>query len=155
MRIEGLQGPEPPRPAPELPVQDLEVYERHGGHTLRRHVDTPPGDELRRIVNEGISAAGRFLDRATAQRCVETAIRHRSDEIRNWLRSPHNGAPFTFVEDMRRVVGHTLTWHEVAHGSVVPRPVTAVRLVLRRRPELPGGYTVVTAFPTRARRRAG
>ena len=55
---------------------------------------------------------------------------------------------------MREVIGRSLTWDNVTHGLVMPRPVTAVRVVLRKRSELPGGYTVVTAYPTQRPRRS-
>ncbi|MFN2581400.1 MAG: RNase A-like domain-containing protein [Candidatus Dormibacteria bacterium] len=149
-----LDGVGPPAPRPErLPVQDLGVYERHGGHTLRRHVDTRPGDELRRILSEGVAAAGRFLNRPVAQRCVETIINRRSGDVTAWRDGPESNVPFTCVEDMGQVIGRCLTWDDVSHGLVHPKPVTAVRLVLRRRSELRGGFTVVTAYPTRAPRR--
>ena len=149
-----LGGLEPPGPKPDrLPVQDLGVYERHGGHTLRRHVDTRPGDELRRILREGVAAAGRFVNRATAQRCVDAAVGAHTDQISEWLTGPEASVPYTCVHDMGEVIGRCLTWDDVAHGFVHPKPVTAVRLVLRRRAELPGGFTVVTAYPTRASRR--
>src|SRR5437588_13127499 len=61
MHLDGIDGPRP-RPG-ELRIEDLGVYEAHGGHTLRRHVYTPPGDEVRRIDIEGVAAAGRFLNR--------------------------------------------------------------------------------------------
>jgi len=149
-----LEGIEPPAPRPDgLPVADLGVYERHGGHTLRRHVDTKPGDELRRILRDGVAGSGRFLNRATAQRCVEFAINSHAAVVRAWLAGPESGVPFVFLQDMREVVGRSLTWDDVSRGVVVPRPVTAVRLVLRQRSELPGGFTVVTAYPTRRPRR--
>lgn len=150
-----LGGLEPPAPQPgDIPVQDLGVYERHGGHTLRRHVETRPGDEFKRILREGVAAAGRFANRATAQQCVERALRNRGDDIREWLAGPEADVPYTFVQDMRRVIGRSLTWDDISRGMTVAKPVTAVRLVLRRRTELPGGFTLVTAYPTRAPRRA-
>ncbi|MBV8195896.1 MAG: hypothetical protein JOY80_10255 [Candidatus Dormibacteraeota bacterium] len=149
-----LEGIDPPAPRPDrLPVQDLGVYERHGGHTLRKHVDTRPGDELRRILREGIAAAGRFLNRGVAQRCVERVIGDHTSEIRNWLAGPEAEVPFTCAQQMGQMIGRYLTWDDVAHGMVHPKPASAVRVVLRRRPELPGGFTVVTAYPTRAPRR--
>ncbi len=151
MQLDGLEQPGPR--LERLPVQDLSVYERHGGHTLRRHVDTKPGDDLRRILREGVAAAGHFLDRGTAQRCVEAAIGMHSDDVRAWLRGPEAGVPFTFTQNMGEVIGRCLTWDDVAHGLLQPKPVTAVRLVLRQRRELPGGFTIVTAYPTRAPRR--
>jgi hypothetical protein len=145
-----LDGVESPRPRPgALRVDDLGVYEMHGGHTLARHVYTRAGDEVRRIETEGVAAAGRFLNRATAQRCVYEAVNRRAGEIRAWLLGRHRHAPFTFVEDMGRVVGHSLTYADVERGSRVPEQVTGVRLVLRRNRQLRGGFTVVTAYPTR------
>ena len=61
--------------------------------------------------------------------------------------------PLTIVENMGEVIGRSLTWDDVSHGLVTPKPVTGMRMVLRQRSELPGGFTVVTAYPTRARRR--
>ncbi len=148
--LDGIDRPAPgPRPR-RIPVEDLSVYEGHGGHTLRRHVDTRPGDEMRRILREGVSAAGRFLSHATAQRCVDVSITRRGNEIAAWLAGRDKGAPFTFVEDMGEVIGHMLTYADVSRGMVVPKQVTAVRLVLRRCAELPGGFTVLTAYPTRS-----
>ena len=152
MQIDGLDRPIPARPQP-LPVQDLAFYEAHGGHTLHRHVNTKPGDELRRIRNDGVAAAGTFLSAGTAQRCVSVAINRRREQVLEWLQGRERGAPFTFVVDMGQVVGRTLTWEDVRRGETTPRQVTAVRVVLRRRPELPGGFTVVTAYPTRVSRR--
>jgi hypothetical protein len=48
---------------------------------LEKHVYTKPGDEVVRIQREGVAAAGRFLNRATAQRCVDVAITRRAGEI--------------------------------------------------------------------------
>lgn len=149
-----LGGLERPAPQPErMPVEDLGVYEKHGGHTLRRHVDTKPGDEFRRILREGVAAAGRFSNRATAQQCVAQAVGTHSDAIRAWLSSPDADVPYTCVQDMGRVIGRCLTWDDISRGVTIARPVTAVRLVLRRRPDLAGGFTVVTAYPQRPPRR--
>jgi hypothetical protein len=152
MHIDGL---EPPAPDPErLPVEDLELYEQHGGHTLRRHVDTRPGDEFKRILREGIAADGRFVSRSVAQECVRIAVWSHSDDIRAWLGGPEPDVPFTCVQDMGHPIGRCLTWDDISRGRTVARPVTAVRIVLRRNEELPGGYTVVTAYPQRAPRSA-
>lgn len=150
MQIGGLEAP---APEPErLQVEDLSVYEQHGGHTLRRHVDTRPGDEFKRILREGIAADGRFTDRATAQRCVEYALRSHTAEILAWLAGPEAEVPYSCIQDMGRVIGRCLTWDDVSRGVTLAKPVTSVRLVLRRTEELPGGFTVVTAYPARTRR---
>lgn len=152
VRLEGVDEPYLQRPQP-LPVQDLSVYEALGGHTLRRHVFTKPGDELRRIREEGVAAAGRFLSQAAAQRSVAQAISMRRTDVLAWLRGRDRHAPFTFLADMGRIVGHTLTWEDVRNGVRTPRATTAVRVVLRRSAQLPGGFLVLTAYPTRVRRR--
>lgn len=150
MQIGGLEAPVP---EPErLTVENLSVYEQHGGHTLRRHVDTRPGGEFKRILREGIAADGRFTDRATAQRCVEYAVRSHTDEIRAWLAGSEAEVPYSCIQDMGRIIGRCLTWDDVSRGVTLAKPVTSVRLVLRRTEELPGGYTVVTAYPARTRR---
>src|SRR5437870_9128096 len=154
MRLEGVNAPAPS--LGQLRLEDLAVYEMHGGHTLERHVYTRPGDEVRRIETEGVAAAGRFLNRAIAQQCVYVAVNRRAAEIRRWLSGRHRNAPLSFVEDLGRVIGQTLTYAEVARGIRVPQQVTGVRVVLRRSGALRGGFTVVTAYPTRPlRHRSG
>ena len=150
MQIGGLEAPVP---EPErLSVEDLGVYEQHGGHTLRRHVDIRPGDEFKRILREGIAADGRFTDRATAQRCVEYAVRSHDSEIRAWLSGPEAEVPYSCAQDMGRVIGRCLTWDDVSRGITLARQATSMRLVLRRNEDLAGGFTVVTAYPARTRR---
>lgn len=150
-----IGGPEAPVPDPDrLPVEDLSVYEQHGGHTIRRHVDVRPGDEFKRILRQGIAADGRFTNRTVAQECVQRAVWSHNGDIREWLTGPEVDMPYTCVLDMGRVIGRCLTWDDISKGVTVARPVTAVRLVLRRDGDLSGGYTVLTAYPTRALRSA-
>jgi hypothetical protein len=152
VQIDGIAGPAPERPGLRLPVLPLEVYERHGGHTLRHHVGTTPADDVRRIESGNATGAGSFLDRDTAQHCVEMAIGHHAGEVRAWLQRRARFMPHTISDDMHQVIGHSLTWADLQRGERTPQPVTGVFLVLRRCPELPGGYTVRTAYPTRARK---
>jgi Bacterial CdiA-CT RNAse A domain len=149
MQLDGLEGPR--QEGPQLPVEDLAVYEAHGGHTLRRHVGLNAGDNVRRIA-EGAAAAGCFLDQTTAQRAVETSIHRHRDDIAAWLWGPSRKLPYSFVEDLKSVVGNVLTRDDVATGVTDPTPVTAVRVVLRPSDELAAGFTLVTAYPTRSRR---
>ena len=69
---------------------------RDGAATRFAATSTPrPGDEMRRILREGVAAAGRFVSRATAQRCVDIAVTRRSADIAAWLGGRDKGAPFT------------------------------------------------------------
>jgi hypothetical protein len=149
MHLDALDGPRPE--GPQIPVEDLAVYEAHGGHTLRRHVGLKPDENVRRI-RDGAAAAGCFLDQATAQRAVEESVRRRQDDITTWLWGPNRQLPYSFVEDLKGVVGTTLTRDEVANGITEPTRVTAVRVVLRPSDELAAGFALVTAYPTRPRR---
>ena len=81
-----------------------------------------------------------------------TTLTHHHEEVLAWLGGREARVPLALVENMGEVVGQSLTWDDVSRGAIAPRPVTAVRVVLRRRTELPGGFTVVTAYPTRATR---
>ncbi len=145
-RVERLRGP-------RLAVEDLAVYENHGGHTLRRHVGLTDADAMRRI-KEGAPAAGCFLDRATAQRAVDAGIQQHRDRIAAWLWGGHGGTRYAFVEELGHVVGTMLTRQDVARGATQPAPATAVRCVLRASDTLPSGFTLVTAYPTRTRHSA-
>src|SRR5207237_451404 len=129
-----LEGIERPAPRPGgLPVADLGVYERHGGHTLRRHVDTKPGDELRRILREGVAAAGRFLNRATAQRCVDEAITAHSPDVRTWLAGPDSGVPCVCRQDWHEDYATT---RDAASAFVRDAPRDGVRAAVRELDQL-------------------
>ena len=149
MQLDGLDGPRPE--GPQLPVEDLAVYEAHGGHTLRRHVGLGRDDNVRRIA-EGAAATGCFVDQPTAQRAVEASIHRHRDDIAAWLWGAARQLPYSFVEDLKTVVGTMLTRDEVSAGITQPSPVTAVRVVLRPSDKLAAGFTLVTAYPTRVRR---
>ena len=148
MQLDGLATPEGPRRGPRLAVEDLSVYEMRGGHTLRRHVDIPPDEALRR-VRAGEQAAGSFTDRRTAQEAVDDAIQAHRHGIAAWLWGPNASIRYAFVENLRRVVGSTLSRRDVALGVETPSQATAVRVVLQPSDELPSGFSVLTAYPTR------
>jgi hypothetical protein len=149
MQLDALDPPHPD--GPRLPVEDLAVYEAHGGHTLRKHVGMSAADNLHRI-RTGHGAAGCFASQQTAQRAVEESVHRHRDDIMAWLWGPNRRLPFSFVEDLGRVIGTTLTREDVVNGITDPTPVTALRLVLRPSDELAAGFTLVTAYPTHSHR---
>jgi Bacterial CdiA-CT RNAse A domain len=149
MQLDALDGPRPD--GPRMPVEELAVYEAHGGHTLRKHVGLSLDDNLHRI-RTGHGASGCFADLATAQSSVEEAIHRHRDGILEWRWGPNRALPYSFVEDLRRVIGTSLRRDDVVNGLTQPSPVTAIRLVLRPSDELAAGFTLVTAYPTRPRR---
>lgn len=132
-------------------VESLRVYEGRG-HTLALHVNHAPGADVTRLKREPhIAASGSFHDEATAQACVDAAIRANDDQIRHWLRSKGSG-PFVADFDMGQTVGSVLrrtAYNEaLARGETpTPLPATGVRIVLRRSPDFASGFFVRTAYP--------
>jgi hypothetical protein len=64
---------------------DLSLDERHGGHTLERHVGRTDAELRERMQHEpNISAASSYADRATAERTVAAAIAQNSENISRW-----------------------------------------------------------------------
>jgi len=150
MQLEGPAAPAVHRRGPRMEVEDLSVYELHGGHTLKRHVGLSQDQALRRI-RDGETAAGSFSDRMTAQRAVDDAIQAHGGEIAAWLWSPASRSRLAFVAYLGRVVGTSLTRRDVARGVETPSHAMSVRLVLQANDQLAAGFTVVTAYPTRER----
>ncbi|MGH9643919.1 MAG: RNase A-like domain-containing protein [Terriglobales bacterium] len=66
-------------------AHDLSFDERHGGHTLERHVGRTDAELRERLQKEpNISAASTYTDRATAERTIAAAIAQNSEKIARW-----------------------------------------------------------------------
>jgi hypothetical protein len=72
-------------------AHDLSLDERHGGHTLERHVGRTDTELRERLQHEpNISAASTYTDRAIAERTIAAAIAQSSEKIAHWVeRGPH------------------------------------------------------------------
>jgi hypothetical protein len=61
------------------------VDERHGGHTLERHVGRTDAELRERLQHEpNISAASTYTDRTTAERTIAAAIAQNSEKMSRW-----------------------------------------------------------------------
>jgi hypothetical protein len=130
-----------------LAVELLEVYERRGdGHTISRHCGASARVEADRLARHPwLPATGSFPDVATAQRCVEWCVAANRREVESWRRGGARPRLAIGV-DMHQVVGDELRRSGWSAGEP-PRPVTAVRVVLKRDAGYSSGFAVLTAYP--------
>ncbi len=137
--------PEPPSPYSRIvPGGGLQGHENvGGGHTLLKHVNVTDADLGARLgVQTFIPAAGRFLNRATAESSISVALDANYLQIQNWLA---NGAPLqdaAFFYTFRSPIG--VSWVRGAAGVV---PASKIRVVLRPDSSFPGGFRIYTSYP--------
>jgi hypothetical protein len=137
---------QPPTPhadagQPLASAHNLEVDERHGGHTLARHVGRTDDELRQRLQREpNISAASTYTDRPTAERVVAGALNENVGKIQHWIergpRRPNLALDYT---DPKDPIGRTM--YRRAMGSV---PCDHAIVVLRADAE---GYYVLTSYP--------
>lgn len=126
------------------PRRDLSVDERHGGHTLTRHVGRTD-DQLRQRLRDqpNISAASTYPDRETAELVVARAIEASADRIRSWTgRQGSRPNLAVRVDDPRGPpVGRVLE-----RGARTPQPAHGAVVVLRW-DERQRAFYVLTSYP--------
>lgn len=125
------------------PRRDLEIDERHHGHTLAKHVGKTDAELLQRLKNESdISSASTWNDRDTAERCVGEALAENAQKIQAWVK---RGG------DEKLALDHTCSSPEaigrsMRHGKSVSEPCHKARIVLAI-DRKSGDYFVLTAYP--------
>lgn len=130
-------------------VEPLDVYEVRGdGHTIVRHCEVTPQEELERLAEHPwLAATGSFPEVRTAQRCVEACVAANRAEVERWRRGV---VPRLAIRvDMHEVIGNELQRSRWEAGQP-PAPVTGVRAVLARNPAYRSGFAVLTAYPVAA-----
>lgn len=154
MELDGGVGPParvgrgPSRRLSDFPtVERLEVYERHhDGHTISRHCDRRPGDDVARLQGSpSIPATGSFTSVAEAQRAVEDCVAANRADVVGWLGGAERR--LAIEHDCGRVVGTVLRRSQWLAGDSAPAPATTCRVVLRRSPSYQSGFSVLTAYP--------
>jgi len=136
------------RPAEELPASvlvpggGLAAHEALGGHTLERHVGQSDAELLARLTREPtIPASSGFTSREMAEKFISATLEAKKLEISNWVRSPSNQ-----YLPLNLQVGE-VTGRSIARGSSAAVNVESVRVVLKKNPNSPGGYIILTAMP--------
>jgi hypothetical protein len=125
---------------PAFTSPDLRSIEGCDGHTLRRHVaqsDEAMRDRALRTHHDVSS----FDDAATAQSTVDEAFAENQSRIGRWLEAGRGNLA------LHVHFGHTIgRIFRFDHQQC--EPAANADVILERRPTMPQGYTVITAFPS-------
>lgn len=127
--------------APVCDSVDLRSIEGRDGHTLRRHVGRTDG-ELRDRALRTHHDISSFDDALTAQHTVDEAFAENQQRIESWLAAHRRGNLALHVH-FQSAVGRIFRYDEQRIA-----PATDADVILEPRPQLPRGFTVITAFPT-------
>ncbi|WP_228941117.1 RNase A-like domain-containing protein [Nocardioides sp. Leaf374] len=118
----------------------LRTHEVRGSHTIERHVGRSTDWLQGRLDREPTrSMVGSFDDLPTAEAILHRVLSKHSASIDDWLRG--SDATWTYRGVMDDVSGTVLH-----RGGLLER-VRGLRIVLRRDPEMPQGFRILTAFP--------
>ena len=120
---------------------DLHAIEGENGHTLRRHVGLPD-EMLRDRATRTHHDVSCFDDARTAQQTVDAAFAENQEKIHVWTaqkRRENLDLHVHFDHSIGRVYRYDAAAFERSADADV---------ILERRPALPGGYTVITAYPS-------
>jgi Bacterial CdiA-CT RNAse A domain len=133
---------DPEKGTPLVNDGGLSAHEKlDGGHTIEKHVGQTNQQLIDRVKAENRNAST-FPDRATAERSCAEAVDAKQDEIEEFLKSNKNQRKLEFNCSFE-------TGTLVPKDTLTPERVKGVRIILRRTPQLPGGYRVHTAYPIR------
>jgi hypothetical protein len=120
---------------------DLRAIEGENGHTLRRHVGLPD-EALRDRATRTHHDVSCFDDARTAQQTVDAAFAENQEKIRLWTAEKRRENLDLHVH-FDHSVGRVYRYDSAAFERSAEADV-----ILERRPALPGGYTVITAYPS-------
>ncbi len=125
----------------ELARRSLDWHERHGGHTMARHVGRSD-DQLRARLKKSpkIRAASTFPNQATAEGVIREALRANRVRVRRWLGQDGEGSRLVLRWDAGRVIGRG--WFRGERRARELRRATIVLSMKRK-----GEPIVLTAYP--------
>lgn len=119
----------------------LRAHEVPPSHTLAKHVGKSVDDLVEQCIRENKRFASSFASQADAERLIARVLDSKADEIARWL---ERGADKALPLNSRPGVPTGIT--VAADGRVIER--TALRVVLIPSKSAPGGWQILTAFPT-------
>jgi hypothetical protein len=139
------KGPQPPQPRPA----DVGGDEGYGGHGEEKHVGRSDQQLSDRLSNEpGTDTASTYENYGDAQKYSQQTIDSNKQSISNWLKNAKPGSKKDFtLDDTGSVTGRSLSrqaWQN-GTGSV---PTNGATVVLKADPSAPGGYYILTTFPS-------
>jgi hypothetical protein len=122
----------------------LDVMEKAGGHTLKRHVNKKHSDLIARAMEDTYDTITTFSNKRTAINAVKENLKHNAEKITSWLATnpPHNSKKsFDFL--------HT---YQIGQGVIKGKknalhPLTESRIVLIPCSTNEFGFEIITSFP--------
>lgn len=120
---------------------DLRAIEGENGHTLRRHVGLAD-EALRDRAVRTHHDVSCFDDARTAQQTVDAAFQENQGKIARWM-GANRGGNLDLHVHFDHEVGRVYRYDTDAFQRSADADV-----ILEHRPSLPGGYTVITAYPS-------
>jgi hypothetical protein len=129
-------------PAVTVPGGSLAAHEAAGGHLIARHVGQTAAQLATRLAAEPhITAASSFTNLAVAESAVARTLQMNAGVIQSWLSGTSN--QLVLAGKITGGVGIHLT-----RGASAPVNVSGVQLILRRAPDMAGGFRIQTGYPT-------
>lgn len=134
--------------APPLPAGNLLDYEgpsKKQGHMIKKHVNVTDSDIIARANSQRppVNGVSRFDDLYSADRLVKNTLVQKDQEFQAFMASEETRKEFDGV-----FPGISTGWHVDPHSSQLTR-VHGVKVVLLKDSNWPGGFRVLTAFPTK------
>ena len=139
------KGPQPPQPREADPGGD----EGYGGHGNEKHVGRSDNQLGDRLANEpNTKTASTFENYGDAQKFSQQTIDANKQSISNWLKNAKPGSKQEFtLEDAGSTTGRTLSRQDWQNGTG-SKPTQGCTVVLKADPSAPGGYFILTTFPS-------
>lgn len=120
---------------------------KNGAHTIERHVKKATRDMRNRLRDDPkIQADSRFIDEASAQRFTDESLLRHQRLITEWLKKKSQKLELPPVK-FNESTGLTLSRSDFLHGNP-PKWVDRVQVILKRDPMTPGGFRILTSYPT-------
>ena len=125
-----------------VPGGGLTAHERAGGHLIAKHIGLTDAQLAARLAAEPrISGSSSFGSRTLAESGVSAALDAEQSAISSWLSGTRN----------RMAVNHntgSMLGRSLSRGATSAVDSQSVRVVLQRAPSFPGGFRIITGFPT-------
>jgi|GEM_PF-1236035 len=122
----------------------LDIMEKAGGHTLKKHVAQTNSDLTKRIAKSPlVSDASSFINKQIATKAVRKNLKQNAEIIYLWLNNP----------------SETQIILECSHSHITGKGffnckkspfynLTGSKIILKKDPTLELGFKIITAFPT-------
>src|SRR5205823_4128241 len=119
------------------------------GHGNEKHVgrsDNQLGDRLSNEPNT--DTASTYENYGDAKKYSQQTIDSNKQQVSNWLKDAKPGSKKEFtVDDTGSVTGRSLSREDWRNGTG-SKPVNGATVVLKADPNAPGGYYILTTFPS-------